>query len=177
MAIYFDIVLSMKNMLSKMQELNMDDSVALFIEYRSQQDPTLINYQELPIAPEVFHGFNLEDFVYHGVFMISREVHFDGTTSPYSDELFPYCIELKGEQETETEIEKIKCRQIAKQPASSISKAYQKLQRHLKKETYIRKGVYWGEHFYKNIYFDHRITKTIWGDFNQKDEPIRISET
>ncbi|MEN7551519.1 hypothetical protein AAG747_26615 [Rapidithrix thailandica] len=171
MAIYFDIIISLKELFDKVTELKLDQVVDIFIEYRNDEKECY--YKK--VNPSHYQAPDFNHTGYQGFFIISKEAKFDGSRSPYDDEMYSYTIEIKGGRETGQEIEKIKCRQIAKQPEITLQKAYRKLQHCIKKDPNFEKGVYWGKHFYKNIYYDRRIDKIIWGDFDHKEHQIQIN--
>ncbi|PKH52913.1 hypothetical protein CXF68_20385 [Tenacibaculum sp. Bg11-29] len=173
MAIYFDIIISLEDFFAKLIDLKINENIEIYVEYFNSEKKTY--YKKIDVKNYNPTDFNHTD--YKGFFMISKNIKLTDLKSPYDDLIFPYAIEFKGGRETESEIEKIKCRQISKTPNKAIDKEYQKLQRHLKKMPNIEKGVNWGKHFYKNIYYDTRLNKTIWGDFNRKENPIEIKTT
>lgn len=169
MAKRFDIIINLNTFFDKVIELEIDQEIAILIEFF---DPEKSFYQKKISAMHV----DFSDFLhpnYCGFYFILKKICLNTTNSLYDDHIHPFLIEFKGGRETSTDIEMLKSRLVAKQPDPDINRIYQKLQRSLKKDTDIHSGVQWGNHYYKNIYFDHKIYKHAWEDLeDQKFEIV-----
>ena len=173
MAAYFDIIIHLEKLFKSIVNLNLDKEVDFYVEYWNQKSKTHFK----KINP---HNIEIEDFnqpSYKGFFMISKTANYNIDQSPFDDEVFQYVVEVKGGKEDKDNIELISFRRVAKESDKSIDKVFQKIQRTFKKNMEFDKGVKWGNHFYKNIYFDKSVSKRIWKNLEEKDFEIKINTT
>ncbi len=173
MAIYFDIIINLEELFRSIVDLKINDEAEFYISYWNETNKSYL--KEIDPINFDFSDFNINE--YRGFFMVSKSANFKLDKSCYDDEYFPFSVEIKGGKEDIENLELIKFRRLAKNPDKSINKAYEKLQSHFKKNTDFSKGVNWGKHFYKNIYFDKKTNKKVWGDLNKKDFEIKINTT
>lgn len=114
---------------------------------------------------------------YLDIFITSEPFDDVKNTGFYDDNFFMHVIEVKGGRSTDTELEKLGLRLVAKEPDKRIKAFMNKLQKYLKQsESYglgIGPGTYLGRIFY------HRREikgKTLWADLDRKVVPVIIQD-
>ncbi|PJJ84437.1 hypothetical protein [Mucilaginibacter auburnensis] len=93
----------------------------------------------------------------------------------YDDNFFMHVIEVKGGRSTNTELEKLGLRIVAKEPDKRIKAFMNKLQKFLKESESYGMGIGPGK-YHGRIFYHRReiIGKTLWPDLERKIVPVNI---
>lgn len=164
MAIYFDIIIPLEKLFKRITALKLNEQLDGYCGYFNIK--TKDSNIKIDLSNYDASVFNHPDYSFF--FLISKQANFKAEKSPYDDSFFPFTIEMTGGRETETEIEQLRFRRLAKQPDKETDKAFQKLQRSFNKDSNIGKGLHWGKHFYKRKYYEKNKKKIVWGNFKNR---------
>ncbi len=119
-------------------------------------------------------GKLLQDGKYATTIFITSEP-FDEETNRhfYDDGFFMHVIEVKGGRATDSEVEKLSLRMVAKDPDKRIKAFMSKLQKYLKQNGEYGMGI--GAGAYHSRIFYHRkevADKILWNDIDNKVAPV-----
>lgn len=164
MATYFNIVISVKDLIEKSFELIKKYEIYIYTEQidkmkRWYEEIDTVSLDLKSFSKESYSNFFLttekRDISNSMILFVDEEPKFiqKNWISFYDDELFPYTIEVNGGRENENSIEILKFRILAKHPNDKISKFYSALQRQLKKDPELKSGLKIGNHFDKKLFY------------------------
>lgn len=174
MSNYFDIIISLKELIQYLNELMHDYKIFLYVEKWNKSK--LFYLEEVDTV-----NFNPENVItedYKGLFFSSKKINPKLVSSFYDQKLSNYAIEIKGGRETNRDLELIRFRLLSKKPDKTIKLFFKQFQNLFQHDDRFSKGVKWGNHFYDKIYYDKKLPdKFLWEDLSKKEYEIIISDS
>jgi hypothetical protein len=151
-----NIIISVDSLFSMIIPVMEKRSVSFYMELiNSKNEWTVIKIdRENSIQIAEMINDKYQNFRYMTFFLSSLDLDLSKKVSFYSDKVFPYAIEGKGGRETETEVETVELRVIAKQPDKTIKAFYNDLKKHFKNHPEVGIGILpYATSIHKNTFY------------------------